>query len=426
MTIEQRVAVLEEIFSKLQDYYMSGFSGEEIDALLASAGVPIGITKEYDSVSAMNDDFSGTDVTRGQFVLILPSDTSSEDYGKVYIKSTSNWVYVFTLTALTAIKGPQGPAGKRGAKGADGADGKNFMVLGYYETLFALNAAVPSPGTGDTYGVGTEPPYAFYMYDPTISNWRYVGNLQGPEGPVGGSSNFVRYDAAQTLTAAQQTQARGNINAAPGGFGYGEYQAFKKWDDNDGSQFESYLDSLIDGTNKIIRLTELADYPSNILSGKAGWADVSIDNAGNILVEWCGPTDVVAGTVIGIQKAYKKRLIDGTWLPWEYANPPMQIGVEYRITERYLGKPVYVKVVNCGQISDGKEIEHGISNMDTCIMAQGLMSGLALPRVLSHDLSNEWSAYISQVYRTKIRFECGTSVVGNNIAAILKYTKTTD
>lgn len=214
MTIEQRVAVLEEIFSKLQDYYMSGYSGEEIDALLASAGVPIGITKEYDSVSAMNSDFSGTDVTRGQFVLILTTDTSSEDYGKVYLKGSANWVYVFTLTSLTAIKGPQGPAGKRGAKGADGADGKNFMVLGYYETLSALNAAVPSPGTGDTYGVGTEPPYAFYMYDPTISNWRYAGNLQGPEGPMGGSSNFVRYDAAQTLTDAQKTQARTNIAAA--------------------------------------------------------------------------------------------------------------------------------------------------------------------------------------------------------------------
>ena len=214
MTIEQRVAVLEEIFSKLRDYYMSDYSGEEIDALLASAGVPIGIIKEYDSVSAMNDDFSSTDVTRGQFVLILPTDTSSEDYGKVYLKGSANWVYVFTLTSLTAIKGPQGPAGKRGAKGADGADGKNFMVLGYYETLSALNAAVPSPGTGDTYGVGTEPPYAFYMYDPTISNWRYVGNLQGPEGPVGGSSNFVRYDAAQSLTDAQKQQARGNIAAA--------------------------------------------------------------------------------------------------------------------------------------------------------------------------------------------------------------------
>lgn len=111
MTIEQRVAVLEEIFSKLQDYYTSAYSGEEIDARLASAGVPIGITKEYKSVAEMNQNFTGTDVARGQFVLILPTDTSSKDYGKVYLKGTANWVYAFTLTNLTAIKGPQGPAG---------------------------------------------------------------------------------------------------------------------------------------------------------------------------------------------------------------------------------------------------------------------------------------------------------------------------
>lgn len=105
------------------DYYVSQYSGEEIDALLASAGVPIGITKEYQSVAEMNQDFTGTDVQRGQFVLILTTDTSSEDYGKVYLKGTANWVYVFTLTSLTAIKGPQGPAGKQGKDGAVGATG---------------------------------------------------------------------------------------------------------------------------------------------------------------------------------------------------------------------------------------------------------------------------------------------------------------
>ena len=39
MTLEQRVAVLEEIFSRIQDYYTSAYSGEEIAARLASAGV---------------------------------------------------------------------------------------------------------------------------------------------------------------------------------------------------------------------------------------------------------------------------------------------------------------------------------------------------------------------------------------------------
>ena len=35
----------------------------------------------------------------------------------------------------------------------------------------------------------------------------------------------------------------------------------------------------------------------------------------------------------------------------EWVNPPMALGVEYRTTERYLGKPVYVKTVYVGEIA---------------------------------------------------------------------------
>ena len=434
MTIEQRVAVLEEIFAKLRDYYIMLYSGEEIDALLASAGVPIGITKEYDSVSAMNDDFSSTDVTRGQFVLILTTDTSSEDYGKVYLKGSANWVYVFTLTSLTAIKGPQGPAGKRGAKGADGADGKNFMVLGYYETLSALNAAVPSPETGDTYGVGTEPPYAFYMYDPTISNWRYVGNLQGPAGPTGGEDNFVRYDAAQTLTADQQTQARTNINAAPGGFGYGEYRAFKKWDDNDGSQFEAFVDQMIDGTGKVVRIADVVDYPANVVSGNGGFADIQIDYGGTAFVLFHGPLNAVEGSIDGIYHASKKRLRNGTWLPWEYDNPPLDLGVEYRTTERYLGKPVYVKVVDCGiaPINSTKTVSFDPSydavTSDSTFRALcvwGVTSDHWTLPALTYGYGLDRFINISAYFNGII---IGTTETGvySSITVVVKYTKTTD
>ena len=33
---------------------------------------------------------------------------------------------------------------------------------------------------------------------------------------------------------------------------------------------------------------------------------------------------------------------------WEWNNPPMEFGVEYRTTERWNGKPVYTKLVDCG------------------------------------------------------------------------------
>ena len=38
----------------------------------------------------------------------------------------------------------------------------------------------------------------------------------------------------------------------------------------------------------------------------------------------------------------------GTWQPYEWVNPPMTLGVEYRTTERWNGKAVYTKLVNIG------------------------------------------------------------------------------
>ena len=41
----------------------------------------------------------------------------------------------------------------------------------------------------------------------------------------------------------------------------------------------------------------------------------------------------------------------------ERINPPMQLGVEYRTTERWNGKPVYTRLVDCGIVGDFKIIE---------------------------------------------------------------------
>ena len=111
---------------------------------------------------------------------------------------------------------------------------------------------------------------------------------------------------------------------------------------------------------------------------------------------------------------------------WEYVNPPMKLGVEYRTTERYLGKPVYTKLLDCGQIADNKQVEHGIVNMRDCIFAQGLRAGMPMPYIYNHNLSDPWSCYIAAVNDTKITFACGTSAAGGNCHVILKYTKVTD
>lgn len=53
------------------------------------------------------------------------------------------------------------------------------------------------------------------------------------------------------------------------------------------------------------------------------------------------------------------------WQPWEYENPPMFPGVEYRTTERYHNVPVYKKVDTNGNIlwrKDGESQWHLLSS----------------------------------------------------------------
>lgn len=115
------------------------------------------------------------------------------------------------------------------------------------------------------------------------------------------------------------------------------------------------------------------------------------------------------------------------WGPWEYESGiPMQTGVEYRTTERFWGRPVYYKIVDCGQIADNKQVEHGIANMRDCISFQGLRGGLPMPSISNNNLSDPWSYYVADVSRTKIILACGTSAAGGNCHVMLKYTKTTD
>lgn len=63
---------------------------------------------------------------------------------------------------------------------------------------------------------------------------------------------------------------------------------------------------------------------------------------------WAG----VTATVIASQRIHhlQRELYDGTWLPWEWENPNMELGKEYRTTERWQGKAVYTNLVDCGAL----------------------------------------------------------------------------
>ena len=184
-----------------------------------------------------------------------------------------------------------------------------------------------------------------------------------------GIYNSVRYADAQRLTDAQKTQARGNINAAPAGYGYGEVQSIAFWDDEDGTKLEQGLDSkfaAVSMRSKVFR-SSFVDYPIFPESGNGGFADIFADGSNDsngypkaITIVYYARNVGVAGTTMAT-----KQKIDGTWHPWEYVNPQMLLGKEYRTTERYLGRPVYKKLLLfTGAMTEGySDMEHNIENI---------------------------------------------------------------
>lgn len=228
------------------------------------------------------------------------------------------------------------------------------------------------------------------------------------------TSDTVLY-TPQTLSDDQKTQARTNINAAPDGFGLGDIGKLLTPEDN--------LDEV--KTNGWYRWVRSAP-PQGTLPSVIGQSmDATLirvwGNGAVCYQESINITDDASHECLCARTIYASIIY-----PWEWVNPLMQIGVEYRTTERFWGKPVYYKIVDCGKIADNKQVEHGIVNMRDCISFQGLRGGMPMPSISNNNLSDPWSFYVADVSRTKITLTCGTSAVGGNCHVMLKYTKTTD
>ena len=74
----------------------------------------------------------------------------------------------------------------------------------------------------------------------------------------------------------------------------------------------------------------------------------------------------------------------------EWANPPMIMGVEYRTTERYNGKPVYTKLFNTGELANGGTFTYANDPVDVCRYAASIDSS-ALPIYALGSWNAGWS-----------------------------------
>ena len=133
-------------------------------------------------------------------------------------------------------------------------------------------------------------------------------------------------------------------------------------------------------------------------------------------------SDVIS---IKYDSVFMREKIYGVWGEWEYVNPPMYLGVEYRTTERYLGRPVYAKVVNFGALPNAteKRAAHGATNIDViCQFAVVAESGVETVTVNSAWFIDHCYANATEIV-IKTNYDMGA---WKNCYCTLKYTKTTD
>ena len=129
-----------------------------------------------------------------------------------------------------------------------------------------------------------------------------------------------------------------------------------------------------------------------------------------------------AWNALGQPDHFVRYAVDGVWTPWEYVNPPMQIGVEYRTTERYNSKPVYKKAINTGALSAGtsKSVAHGVQNIGLRLSAlYGLNNG-------GDNLVSNPGITGILVDGSNITITTAAGFSTSNSWVVIAYTKTTD
>lgn len=129
-----------------------GEQGEQgIQGIQGVPGKDFSIYKTYPSIAEMEADKDN--VEEGNFVMIA-SNIEDVDNSKLYVKGSTDFVYLTDLSGATGMKGEQGPQGIQGEQGIPGPKGDQGDV-----SLEQLNALKPHKYTlsiTETTSAGTE------------------------------------------------------------------------------------------------------------------------------------------------------------------------------------------------------------------------------------------------------------------------------
>lgn len=241
------------------------------------------------------------------------------------------------------------------------------------------------------------------------------------------------YNATQIPVSGEpeaETVAAALSNKAPAGFGFGDaiqdiattsaeesYETYC-------AKVDAVLDAMPDKTAKLVRAYPPAVYGnagttiSLLYKGDANYAVLS--NIGSADAGLCGWRM--------FKLRYPSSSSPAVWMPFEWEHPPMKIGVEYRTSERYNGKPVYTKLVDCGAgpSNTRKTVSANTQNVETPISCTGNFGSGTIPyEWFAGDVSGA-QAITCTFNGQAIEIAATADYSGWTVFVIVEYTKTTD
>lgn len=241
------------------------------------------------------------------------------------------------------------------------------------------------------------------------------------------------YNATQIPVSGEpeaETVAAALSNKAPAGYGFGD--AIQEIATTSAEEsYETYcakvdavLDAMPDKTAKLVRA-----YPPAVY-GKAG-TTVSLlykSDANYAVLSNIGSADTDLCGWRMFKQRYPSSSSPAVWMPFEWEHPPMKIGVEYRTSERYNGKPVYTKLVDCGAgpSNTRKTVSANTQNVETPISCTGNFGSGTIPyEWFAGDVSGA-QAITCTFNGQAIEIAATADYSGWTVFVIVEYTKTTD
>lgn len=239
---------------------------------------------------------------------------------------------------------------------------------------------------------------------------------KGETGAAGGVSSFNGRTGGVVPQTGDYTAKM--VGAAPDGFGLGRVggNALTSADDinniKEGGFYSWYASAPANAFGSYMAMTV---YGMNV----------------NDLVQVCYPLSY------GRYHKIVRHCNSGVWGEWEWDNPPMQIGIEYRTTERYKGKPVYALLADFGANINGASAYYG-ENVDSIVRGVAHYAAGAIPYPTYNGFEqNAWSAMFQfdlatdpsdGVKKVLARCYAGSDMSGaySNNTVCIYYTKTTD